>query len=168
MTNKRIRLHLIYQKSPSDIYYTIILSMAMVMSSMVVSCSSNNEEDLNNKSIIGDWRSVTSQGYDIVLISGERINFDERPYNNLYMNFYEDGTCVVGDPQIADNRISCTYTLQGKEIILEAYGKKDRYFIEELSTDKMIVSYIYYGKNSRNEDIEIHVIYTMIKVNKYL
>lgn len=154
------------------VYYTIvILSMTMVMSFVTTSCSSDNEEEtkLNSKSIIiGKWQSVSSQGYDIILTSRERTDYKEKQYNRLYMNFYEDGTCMVGDPKIADDGESYTYTIQGKEIILEADGKKDIFVIEELSTDKLVVSYTYYGYNSKAENIEIHVIYTLIRVNKYL
>ena len=140
------------------------------MSFVATSCSSDSDEEneTNNTSIIGDWQSVSSQGYDIVIKSKERTDNKERPYDHLYMNFNEDGTCMIGDPKIANNGQLCRYTIQGKELILEANGEKDKFIIEELSTDKLVVSYTYYGYNKKGEDIEIHVIYTMIRVNKYL
>lgn len=156
------------------LYSTILVLATMVAALSLTACGGDNDDEnsseskLTNENIIGDWQSVTCQGYTIVLEDGERKDDQEHPYEYMHIKIYKDGTCIFGNP----TNFKGTWKINGKELYIEledGLAKKSiKYIIEELTKDKLVISIVYYGLNGWNKETEYHSTFTLIRVNKYL
>lgn len=139
---------------------------------LCISCSSDDDFEITPKNIIGHWESVTSSGYSLNLNTGEKTDYEEKPYTSLSFKLYEDGTCVRRSSK-------GTYKLLGKELdmyvsyynstIGREVSSTYNYTIEELASDRMVLSSIDHGYDIDSEGNTINwewkTVYTMKKVS---
>ncbi|WP_028906547.1 lipocalin-like domain-containing protein [Xylanibacter ruminicola] len=147
----------------------INLLLGVVSMLLCISCSSDDFE-ITTKNIIGHWQSVTYYGYSINLNTNERTDYEEKPYTSLSIKLYEDGACTKGST-------NGTYKLLGKELDLflsyyHSMLKKEiswteHYTIDELSSDKMVLTNISHGTSGGSDPTyyEDRTTYTMKRIN---
>jgi hypothetical protein len=158
-------------------YFSVVLMLVFV------SCSNDSDDDnmtISNKTVAGHWKSVTSHGYNINLNTGEKIDYEEKTDESLSFKLYEDGTCKYSSGM-------GIYKLLGKELDIEVsyytngYDREGNtikrlveisrsYVIEELKSDKMVLSYVGHGFNSDSSGERINwewkTTYTMTRVSQ--
>ena len=123
---------------------------SVIIMLLCFSCSSDEDDELSSKLIIGHWQSVSYYGYSINSNTGEKVFFEEKPDESLSIKFYEDGTCMFGSQL-------CSYKMLNNE--LDIFGSSSITFvIEELKSDKMVLS-------TASGLMGAHYIYTFKKVN---
>ncbi len=141
---------------------------------LFLSCSNDIDDsiEISNKTVTGYWLSVTSHECVINLNSGKRKDFEEKPNGSLSFKLYEDGTCIKGS-------LKGEYKLLGHELdmfltyIVNENMKSiersviDVYVIEDITPDKMVISYITARGYSSEENTgeECRIVYTMKRIN---
>lgn len=109
-----------------------IMFMVSLLTFELVSCSSDDDDNVNANSIVGDWKGCNLKVYEDENLTNL---IDEGPGSGYEFKFFADGTCIYRGYR---SRNSCDYKLLNKEIYIY-YDRSDYdiFYILEFSKSQM-------------------------------
>lgn len=153
-----------------------ILLLSMCLLGILVSCSGEDDNDvddknvLNSSNLVGHWKFLYVSVYDK---DTSELVYEGEDVDSIEMKFYEDGTCwyynfhALRDGLCNLNKFYGTYKLLGNELDIYNDNKDYRWVIEEFGSDKMKISedsWSYYDWRIEKQFYG-KPIYTMERVN---
>lgn len=114
-----------------------IMFMVSLLALELVSCSSDDDDNVNTNSIVGHWKGNNYQVFEDENLTNL---IDEGSDASYDFKFFDDGTCAYRGYH---SNSSCDYKLLNKEIIIYYNGKYyDTYYIIEFSKSRMKLKYL--------------------------